>query len=59
MLGVANADTLTYRGVIVESGAIDGNDLTGQTATISITFADGLTASGGVYSLGVISAASY
>lgn len=53
------ADTLVYTGIGVREGAINGIDLTGRTATVSISFADGLTASGGVYTLGAISSATY
>jgi len=55
----AQADTLTYTGINVQNGAIDGVNLAGQTATVTIEFADGLTASGGVYHLGPISWATY
>lgn len=55
----ANADTLTYTGITVRDGAIDGNFLGGQTATVSIEFASGLTALGGVYGLGALTSATY
>jgi hypothetical protein len=57
--GTAVADTLTYSNVVVRNGSINNQNLAGQTATITIEFADGLTASGGKYTLGAISSATY
>ena len=58
-----DADTLTYEGITVAFGEIDGVDLTGQTATVFIEFADGLTAidDGGhiAFDLGVLTSATY
>ena len=57
-------DTLTYSNVLVEEGAIDGQSVGGQTATITIEFQSGLIAEespfgGVVYGLGELSSASY
>lgn len=59
IVGAAHADTLVYTGIGVREGAINGVDLTGQTATVTISFADGLTANNDVYTLGAITSASY
>lgn len=55
----AQADTLTYTGITISNGAIEGINLSGQTATVTIEFADGLTALDGVYVLGPIAYAAY
>ena len=61
--GVATADTLTYEGILVASGEINGMNLTGQTATVSIEFSGDLIAfdSGNsiVFDLGVLLSATY
>ncbi len=61
--GTATADSLIYEGIDVGRGEIDGVALRGQTATVSIEFASGLTAfdsgSGIVFDLGVLTSATY
>lgn len=59
LASAAHADTLTYTGIEIGQGIIDDIDLFGQTATVSIEFAPGLTASNGVYKLGTIISATY
>lgn len=59
----AAADTLTYEGIGVAVGSINGVSLAGQTATVSIEFSAGLTAFdsgiGVVFDLGVLTSATY
>ena len=55
----AHAASLTYSGITVSNGALNGINIEGQTATVHIQFADGLTAQDGYYVLGPIAYASY
>lgn len=55
----ASTDVLTYSGIVVGDGAIDGVSLQGQTATVEIEFQSGLRASGETFILGTLISARY
>lgn len=55
----ASTDVLTYSGIVVADGAIDGVSLAGQIATVEIEFQSGLLASEETFRLGTLISARY